>query len=107
MNERTLAKMLRSLSLGIVTAAIALTATAQDTQYAPRGQQIPPPDCMNLHFAWQNVLHPVCSPITHERWLMDLEHWRSERRIRVDLRPVALRDGRAAAGPNPASCSRR
>jgi formylglycine-generating enzyme required for sulfatase activity len=79
--------MLRSLSLGIVTAAIALTATAQDTQYAPRGQQIPPPDCMNLHFAWQNVLHPVCSPITHERWLMDLEHWRSERRIRVTYDP--------------------
>ena len=69
--------------------ALALTAAAaaQDTQYPARGQQIPAPDCMNLHFAWQNGLQLTCPPGAHLRWLMDLEHWRAERRIRVAFDP--------------------
>jgi formylglycine-generating enzyme required for sulfatase activity len=79
--------MLRDLYLGALLSALALAATAQDTQYPARGQQIPAPDCMNLHFAWQNVLQPTCQPGAHDRWLKDLEHWRAERRIRVAFDP--------------------
>jgi hypothetical protein len=66
--------------------SLALNAYAQDTQFRPREQQIPPPDCMNLHPAWQG-LAIACPPLTHERWLRDLEHWRMERRIRIAYDP--------------------
>jgi formylglycine-generating enzyme required for sulfatase activity len=75
--------MFRDVCLGALLGAIALAAAAQDTLYPAREQQIPAPDCMNLHFAWQNVLQPTCQPGVHLRWLTDLEHWRTERRIRV------------------------
>jgi formylglycine-generating enzyme required for sulfatase activity len=68
--------------LGILLAATALPAFPQDTQFAPRGQQIPAPECMNLHFAWESIQF-TCPPFMHEHWLQDLEHWRTERRIRV------------------------
>jgi gamma-glutamyl hercynylcysteine S-oxide synthase len=79
--------MPRALIPGILAVALTAAAAAQDTQYPARGQQIPPPDCMNLHFAWQNVLQPVCQPGAHDYWLKDLQHWRSERRIRVAFDP--------------------
>jgi len=75
--------MLRTISLGILTGALALAAAAQDTQYPARGQQIPAPDCMNLHFAWEGPLQLPCSTFMHERWIRDLTHWRTERRIRT------------------------
>jgi len=75
--------MLRKLGLGLLAAACAMTVAAQDTQYEPRGQQIPPPECMNLHNAWEGILTAGCPPGTHERWLQDISHWRTERRIRV------------------------
>jgi formylglycine-generating enzyme required for sulfatase activity len=75
--------MPRAIFPVILAFAFAAAAAAQDTQYPARGQQIPPPDCMNLHFAWQNVLQPACQPGVHLRWLQDLEHWRTERRIRI------------------------
>jgi hypothetical protein len=34
-----------------IFSATLATATAHDTQYPARGQQIPSPECMNLHFA--------------------------------------------------------
>jgi iron(II)-dependent oxidoreductase len=77
----------RGITLGISLCAIALCATAQDTQYPARGQQIPVPDCMNLHYAWDGVLQAPCLTFTHDRWLRDLQHWRSERRIRVAYDP--------------------
>jgi formylglycine-generating enzyme required for sulfatase activity len=67
---------------------MALTAATQDTQYPPKGEQIPAPDCTNLYNAWDNTLHGACPPFTHERWLRDLKHWRSERRIRVGYDPA-------------------
>ena len=77
--------MFRTLSFGLLAAALtlALTAAAQDTQYSARGQQIPPPDCMNLHHAWEGVLTAGCPPRSHERWLADITHWRDERHIRI------------------------
>jgi gamma-glutamyl hercynylcysteine S-oxide synthase len=79
--------MQRTLCLGFLAVAFAAAAAAQDTQYPARGQQIPPPDCMNLHFAWQ-AAQPGCPPYVHERWLADLQHWRAERRIRITFDPA-------------------
>ena len=79
--------MPRAIIPGILAFALISSAAAQDTQYPARGQQIPVPDCMNLHFAWENVLEPTCPPGVHLRWLTDLEHWRAERRIRVAFDP--------------------
>jgi formylglycine-generating enzyme required for sulfatase activity len=79
--------MPRAIFPVILAVALAAVAAAQDTQYPARGQQIPASDCMNLHFAWQNVLEPACPPGVHLRWLADLEHWRTERRIRVAFDP--------------------
>jgi gamma-glutamyl hercynylcysteine S-oxide synthase len=74
------------IRLGILLAVIAVGAAAQDTRYAPRGQQIPAPDCMNLHNAWEGP-QATCPPFMHERWLEDLQHWRTERRIRIAYDP--------------------
>jgi iron(II)-dependent oxidoreductase len=79
-----LAAMLRALCLCLFAVSL---AAAQDTAYGPRGQQFPPPDCMNLHYAWEN-LAPGCPPFTHERWLADITHWRAERRIRIAFDPT-------------------
>jgi formylglycine-generating enzyme required for sulfatase activity len=79
--------MLRIVSLGILAGAMTLAAAAQDTQYAPKDEQIPAPDCTNLYNAWDSQLHGACPPQTHEHWLSDLQHWRSERRIRVGYNP--------------------
>lgn len=74
--------MFRTICCGIALGGCALLAVAQDTAYEPRGQQIPPPTCMNLHNAWEGV-QQGCPPFLHQRWLSDLEHWRAERRIRT------------------------
>jgi formylglycine-generating enzyme required for sulfatase activity len=79
--------MRRRLSLGVLAGAIALTASAQDTLYPARGQQIPAPDCMNLHYAWDGPLPLPCTAFAHERWLRDIDHWRTERSIRTAYDP--------------------
>ncbi len=73
----------RALVLAVMAATIALTSTAQDTSYPARGQQIPTPDCMSLHNAWEGNLAAGCNPFTHQRWLADLQHWRAERLVRI------------------------
>jgi iron(II)-dependent oxidoreductase len=80
--------MFRTVSLGVLAGAMALTAAAQDTQYPARGQQIPAPECMALHNVWESPQqHAPCLAYAHERWLLDLEHWRAERRIRIAYDP--------------------
>jgi formylglycine-generating enzyme required for sulfatase activity len=76
------------LGLGILAAAIAHAAAAQDSAYSPRSQQIPPPDCMNLHHAWEGTTETGCAPSTHQHWLQDITHWRNERRIRIAYDPA-------------------
>ena len=71
---------LRSAGLGLILACCTSPALAQDTAYAPRGQQIPPPACMNLHNAWEGN-QGGCPPFVHVNWLSDLQHWRTERRF--------------------------
>lgn len=78
--------MLRSVCLVLLAGVLAQAAGAQDTAFPARGQQIPPPDCMNLHHAWEGT-QPACPPFMHERWLKDIEHWRAERRIRIAYDP--------------------
>jgi gamma-glutamyl hercynylcysteine S-oxide synthase len=79
--------MPRSIFILILTATLALRAVGQDTQYPPREQQIPPPFCMNLHNAWEGF-PSTCPPLTHEHWLADLQHWRTERLIRIAFDPT-------------------
>lgn len=76
-------RALRILWTLILIAVTVLAARAQDTAYPPRNQQFPAPDCMNLHYLWEGPLPPPCPADIHERWLRDLQHWRTERRIRT------------------------
>ncbi len=65
-----------------LTALLALPAYGQDTRYQPHDQQIPPPACLTMHFAWEGG-GAACTPATHEEWLKAITDWRIERRIRV------------------------
>jgi formylglycine-generating enzyme required for sulfatase activity len=58
------------------------TSAAQDFRYMPHEQQIPPPPCLVMHFAWEGDT-PPCTALTHEQWLKAITDWRAERRIRV------------------------
>jgi iron(II)-dependent oxidoreductase len=66
---------------------LGLSAMGQDTLYAPKGQQIPPPLCFTLRAAWEGAYVP-CTPTTHQEWLSDITHWRAERLIRVGYDPT-------------------
>ncbi len=62
--------------------ALSFVANPQDTQHAPKGQLIPPPDCFAIKGAWEGGYTP-CTASTYGSWLSDITHWRAERRIRV------------------------
>ncbi len=79
--------MNRILSLGMAACTLSLPVAAQDTIYPAHEQQIPAPPCMNIHYAWEGAAAASCPPFMHQRWLLDLEHWRSERRIRIAYDP--------------------
>jgi gamma-glutamyl hercynylcysteine S-oxide synthase len=74
----------KRISAAIIVAAAMWTAiaAAQDTKSAPNGQQIPPPACLTLKGAWEGGYTP-CTDATHQQWLADISHWRTERRIRI------------------------
>jgi formylglycine-generating enzyme required for sulfatase activity len=78
--------MLPAASALVAAAMLATPAVAQDSQYRPVNQQFPSPDCLTLSNAYSAALaggyHP-CPTTTHEEWLQDLEHWRTERKIRI------------------------
>ncbi len=76
----------------LLTAAAAAGVAAQDSQYQPQGQQIPPPSCLIHRGLWEGGSSGACTPENYNSWLKDIEHWRLERRIRVGL------DGRPADG---------
>jgi hypothetical protein len=76
---------LLSISALFSVAMLAASAIAQDSQYRPVNQQIPSPDCLTLSTAYAAALaggYQPCPAGTHDAWLKDLEHWRTERRIR-------------------------
>ena len=73
----------KRISAVILAAAMRTTIiAAQDTKAAPNGQQIPPPVCLTLKGAWEGGSTP-CTDATHQQWLADISHWRTERRIRI------------------------
>ncbi|HKF50015.1 MAG TPA: SUMF1/EgtB/PvdO family nonheme iron enzyme [Terracidiphilus sp.] len=73
--------------IGAFFAVLSLSMAAQDTAFPARNQQIPVPPCMELHHAWDSA-PSGCPPFMHERWIEDLEHWRTERRIRIAFDPA-------------------
>ena len=68
----------RSLALALLT----IPALAQDTHYAPVGQQFPSPGCFTQKGAWQGGSKP-CTSQDFDDWLKDITHWRTERKIRI------------------------
>src|SRR5271167_4472359 len=87
----TLAVMARIAKGFVYVGCFALFAVspglAQDTQFAPKGQQIPGPGCLVAHPPWEGGSTP-CTDTTHKGWLADVTHWRFERRIRVGYDPA-------------------
>jgi iron(II)-dependent oxidoreductase len=75
-------EMKKIAAIVLAAAASTLPARAQDTQYKPVNQQIPPPTCLSLKFAWEGPYTP-CTDVTHQQWLTDVTHWRTERWIRI------------------------
>jgi len=81
MPSRILLRRARLLMfVSLLTAPFAVHA--QDTQHAPKGQLIPPPDCFTIKGAWEGGYTP-CAESTYKSWLSDIRHWRAERRIRI------------------------
>jgi iron(II)-dependent oxidoreductase len=76
--------------VGLFAAAVTLTVLpvwAQDSNYRPQGQQIPPPACYTLMEAWEDLRAgpgpAPCTPELQQEWLKDVQHWKEERRIRI------------------------
>lgn len=57
----------------------ACAVRSQDTNYEPKEQLIPAPECAPPSQGSVSA----CDPATHDAWLKDIMHWRSERLIRV------------------------
>ncbi len=84
------AKNLAIIAVLLKCGLAAGSAFAQDTKVVGSGgggwdtssQQIPGPACLTTHGAWEGGTTP-CAPNEHETWLADIQHWRTERRIRI------------------------
>ena len=68
--------------LALLGASVSECASAQDSKFSPKSQQIPVPDCLNMRGQWEGGYTP-CSAEDHQIWLQDITHWRDERRIRI------------------------
>jgi gamma-glutamyl hercynylcysteine S-oxide synthase len=78
---------LQAVGSSLLCVVAALSLAAQDSHFAPHGQQIPPPECFTLRGAWEGGYTP-CNAGSHRAWLNDVTHWRMERRIRVGYDPT-------------------
>ncbi|MGH9616571.1 MAG: hypothetical protein ACRD28_07495, partial [Acidobacteriaceae bacterium] len=87
--NRTRTILLAATCTVVVVTMLSATAVAQDTQYSPQGQQIPPPACLTLKGAWEER-PAACTNASHQEWLNDISHWRMERLIRVGLNGPAF-----------------
>src|ERR1700752_1785492 len=76
-----------AVSFSILKAVFGVLTPAQDSHYAPREQQIPPPPCFTMRGVWEGGYAP-CNPGSHDAWLKDVTHWRNERRIRIGFDPA-------------------
>jgi len=76
----------RIVSVALLACAVAVAAVAQDTQYPPRASKslrLTAPSSTTPGAAFRSLLRSLRA----RRWLLDLEHWRSERRIRTAFDP--------------------
>ncbi|MGC2164058.1 MAG: formylglycine-generating enzyme family protein [Silvibacterium sp.] len=82
MTKRFANARLLVLFISVLATGMALPVVAQDWRYMPQEQQIPPPACLTLQFAWEGGYTP-CTPQMYGDWLNAVTDWRTERRIRV------------------------
>lgn len=80
-------KSLISGVLLVLSTVSYLPGFSQDTHYAPKGQQIPPPPCFTIRGAWEGG-STACTDSSHQEWLADVSHWRAERLIRIGFDPA-------------------
>jgi iron(II)-dependent oxidoreductase len=66
----------------VILLALAGMACAQDTGFEPARQQIPAPECLSMRGEGQGD-SKACTRQDHQQWLADIQHWRSERLIRI------------------------
>jgi formylglycine-generating enzyme required for sulfatase activity len=81
---------IRMLGISILASAFVLAARAQDSHYVPFSfpdQLLNSPPCLTTRMPWEGLNIP-CTPLTHQEWLVDLTHWRAERRIRTGYDPM-------------------
>jgi formylglycine-generating enzyme required for sulfatase activity len=77
--------MIRISASLLLCTLLCLPLAAQDTQYSPKGEQIPGLACLDSFETFP------CPPGTHEQWLNDVTHWRMERRIRIGFSDARYR----------------
>ena len=78
------------IKVALLFALIAVSARAQDSLYVPSSfteQLLNSPPCLTIRQPWEGENIP-CTPYTHQEWLNDLTHWRTERRIRIGYDPA-------------------
>jgi iron(II)-dependent oxidoreductase len=84
---KTMKRVMRwTANISVIAVFSTALAFSQDTHYAPTRQQIPPPGCFTLRGAWEGGYTP-CTATSHQEWLADVTHWRTERRIRIGFDP--------------------
>ncbi len=84
---KTMKRVMRwTANISVLAVFSTASAFSQDTHYAPTRQQIPPPGCFTLRGAWEGGYTP-CTATSHQEWLADVTHWRTERRIRIGFDP--------------------
>jgi formylglycine-generating enzyme required for sulfatase activity len=67
----------------VVMLCVCADAPAQDSRFSPNEQQIPVPECLSAAKDLWSTSSKLCSETEHESWLVDIRHWRDERRIRI------------------------
>ncbi len=70
------------LQIVVLMLIVAMTSSAQTSNFTPKSQQIPVPECLTIKELSEDGSKP-CSPTEHDAWLADITHWRMERRIRT------------------------
>ena len=80
-------KMRWTRGLWMTHLALGAMLMAQDTHHAPKGQQIPGPECFTMRGAWEGGYSP-CTAASYRVWHADVTHWRMERRIRIGFDPA-------------------
>ena len=81
---------IRLFSISILAPVFTLSTLAQDSHFVPSSfeeQLLNSPPCLTIRMAWEGANVP-CTPLTHQEWLADLTHWRTERRIRTGYDPA-------------------